>query len=243
MKTQTKNRLYKLFAPFCGYSGYHRVATMNSMLTMGILFENVRKGKKDVIKEIHSKNDQLIHGIDESNGDTAIIIACGNADLKTVKLLEELGADMNYTIGRPLPDKAGRKLIENKGKNGFLCAAAAGKKDIIKYLHSKNDQLIHSVDENGRTAITIACGKADLETVKLLEELGADVNYTLKPGPLEIHTEFESSMGIFTYKGKNGFLCAAEGGKKDIIKYLHSKNDKFIHSKDKYCIHNCVYRC
>ena len=46
----------------------------------------------------------------------------------------------------------------------------------IKYFHASNDQLIHAGDRTGYTAITLACGEADLKTVELLIELGADMN-------------------------------------------------------------------
>ena len=63
-----------------------------------------------------------------------------------------------------------------------MWAAWKGKKDIIKYLHSRNNLLIHCKDDDGHTAVTLACRYADLETVKLLEELGADINQTGRLG-------------------------------------------------------------
>ena len=81
----------------------------------------------------------------------------------------------------------------------FLLASIAGNKDIIQFLHSENDQLIHGKYNNGDTAVTLACKHADLETVKLLEKLGADINQTGQ-------------------EGRNGLLVASEKGKKEIIK-------------------------
>ena len=87
------------------------------------------------------------------------------------------------------------------------------KKKFIEYLHSKDEQLIYSKNSLDETAVTLACENADLTTVKLLEELGSDINQTDK-------------------YGRNGMMIAAAKGKNDIIKFLHSKNDQFIHAKD-----------
>ena len=122
-------------------------------------------GNKVVIKELHSRNKQLIHGVDHLGKDNAVTLACWNADIDTVKLLDKLGADMNHA--------------NEDGWNGLLCAACLRNNDIISYLHSRNSDLIHAKTWNGHTAITLACvGSGDLETVKLLEKFGADINLT-----------------------------------------------------------------
>ena len=90
--------------------------------------------------------------------------ACKVDDLKTIEALVAEGADISQT--------------DYYGRNGLLWAAANGKKDIIKYLHSRNNQLIHDKDVDGDNAVKLACENADLETVKLLKELGADINQT-----------------------------------------------------------------
>ena len=118
---------------------------------------------KKVIKYLHSQNDRLIQDRD-LDGCTAVSLACLGADLETLILLENLGADIN-------------QLCEH-GRNGLLCAAWFGKNDIIKYLHAQNNDLIHAKDVWGDTAVTIACKWADLKTVKLLEKLGAKISET-----------------------------------------------------------------
>ena len=148
----------------------------------------------NIIRNLQAKQDQFIHSV-TNDGDTVFTLACEWTDLETVKLLVELGADINKT--------------GFCGRNGLLCAAQEGKQDVIKYLHAKNSQFIHSVDGIGDTAFTLACGQADVETIKLLVELGADINLTGK-------------------YGRNGLLYAAKGGNQDIIKYLHAKNSEFI---------------
>lgn len=84
---------------------------------------------------------------------------------------------------------------------------------LIDFFHSKNDELIHHKDDEGNTSIIVACKYADVDTVKCLTELGANINQTDKCG-------------------RNGFLWASRKGKHDIIKFLHGKNFKFIYSED-----------
>ena len=87
------------------------------------------------------------------------------------------------------------------------------KQAFIEFLISHNSHLINSKDKYGHTPLTAGCQSADLETVKLLEKLGADINQT----------------GI---NGRNALLCAAKEGKKDIVSYLHSKNKQLICGTD-----------
>ena len=64
--------------------------------------------------------------------------ACLEKDLETIEKMVKNGADITQ-IDRVF------------GRNGLLRAAEKGKKDIIRFLHSKNDQLIHSEDDDGKT--------------------------------------------------------------------------------------------
>jgi len=124
-----------------------------------------------------------------------------HASLETVKLLHELGADIEQT--------------SRWEWNGMLRAAVCGNTEIIKYLNDQNSQLIHAEDDGGETAFTIACEHANLETVKLLHELGADINH------------------IDKFK-RTGLMRAASKGKTEIIDYIISKCPKQIHAIDKY---------
>ena len=69
-------------------------------------------------------------------------------------------------------------------------------------LHTQNKQLIHGKDKDGQTAITLACEFADVGTVELLIDLGADVNET----------------GAY---GRNPLMSAAIKGKKDTEKIAY----------------------
>jgi ankyrin repeat protein len=97
-------------------------------------------------------------------------------NLENIKLLEELGADLNQTC--------------SSGKNALMLAAESivdGRQKIIKYLHSKNDQLIHAKDDNGDTAIITLANKGNKDkvwkfshfrTMELLKKLGAEFDKT-----------------------------------------------------------------
>ena len=138
-----------------------------------------------------------------------VTLACEFADIETVMLLENLGADINFN--------------ENgeKGSNGLMLAAKKGKKDIIKFLHSKNERLINFQTEEGDSAVIFACENNDLETLKLLVELGADITVT---------DSLISDRPYSSYTGDNGLLIAVKHGYKKIIKFLHSQNDQLIHA-------------
>ena len=106
-----------------------------------------------------------------------VLIGCVYADLEIVKLLAGFGADLNQCT--------------YKGLNGVHLAAEYGKEDIIEFLHSNNNQLIHEKCDKGETAVNYACLGADLKTVQLLEKLGADLNLTgysaiATNGPIDI---------------------------------------------------------
>ena len=161
------------------------------------------KGKKDIISYLHNEvSNKFIHEKDK-NGHTAVTIACQFADVETVKLLKELGATINQT--------------GEYNRNGLFCAIVSGKKDVIEYLHTQNNQLIHAKDKNDDTAITLACEFANVEIVKLLVKLDADINQTGK-------------------NGQNGLLKAVasktDGISDKIIKYLNSRNAQLIHARD-----------
>ena len=197
------------------------------------LLQASARSNRDVISYLHSKNPQLIHSKD-AYGDTAVTLACKWADLETVKLLEELGADFNQTGWR--------------GRNALLRACSGSNREVIKYLHSRNNQLIHGRDDFGNNAVTIAYHYADLDTVELLKELGANFTreeiidetnfaYVCKQGELEVIKKLVEGGADINQTdivfGRNGLFKACEGSNRDVIKYLHSKNDQLIHARDK----------
>ena len=149
-------------------------------------------------------------------------------------MFAELGADLNQT--------------GHFGRNGLLIAANEGKEDIIRFFHSKNNQLIYAEDDKGDTAVTLACKWADLETVKMLNELGADLNHTNENGDtaVKLACQYADLEAVILLKNlgaellqadlerrwnvKHEFFKAVEQGKNDIIKFFLSVNDQLIHT-------------
>ena len=163
--------------------------------------------KKDIIYYCHAKNNELVHS-QNVDGQTAILMACF-VDLKTVKILEELGAKL---------DDVGKF-----GQNGLMNAATKGNNDIIKYLHSKNSKLIHGQDCVGDTALILAIKYGKLDTVKLLLKLGSNIDQT-------------DEMDGYSMSAQNGMFYAVDhdsAEKRGIIRYLHSKNSELIDSINK----------
>ena len=78
--------------------------------------------------------------------------------------------------------KKAKERGANEKKVNIISWILNYKPDIIKYLHTINDLLIHTEDKFGDTAFLLACERAHLETVKLLVELGADINKTAFSG-------------------------------------------------------------
>ena len=126
-----------------------------------------------------------------------------NKALTEVKKLIRQGANINQT--------------DVHGRNGLMLAAKHGNRDIIEFLHSENDQLIHSQNINGDTAVTLACQFADLKTVELLKYLGADFKKT-------------------GYQNRNALMWAvtnvATQNREDIVKFLLSKFPKQLIERD-----------
>merc|ERR1711972_1063132 len=71
-------------------------------------------------------------------------------------------------------------------------------------------------DENGDTALTLASRYGSKETVELLIK------------------EFNADIHELGFDGRNCFLMAAEGGKLDSMKYVHSIDKNLCKRIDKY---------
>ena len=162
--------------------------------------EETQDAKKEIINYCHAMDNKLIHSQNQ-DGQTPITDACF-VDLKTVKILEELGAKLNQ--------------VGKYDQNGMMNAATKGHNDIIEYLHTKNNQLIHDQDCIGDTALIIAIKYGQLETVKLLLKLGAKIDQT------------DELM-----EGQNGMFYAVDHDsdeKREIIRVLHSEDKSLINS-------------
>ena len=84
----------------------------------------------------------------------------------------------------------------------------------MRYLHSLDDTLFRARDENNDTALTLAGYYGSEEAVNyLITELKVDVRETGE-------------------NGRNCFLSATEGGKIDMMRYLHSLDDTLCRARD-----------
>ena len=127
------------------------------------------------------------------------LLACENDDIKKVKLLVDLGADVEQT--------------DEFRRTAMMYASKGGKAEIIQYLHDKKPGMIHAEYYMEKTAFLLACEHSNLETVKLLIDLGAN---------------FEKS----DYCKRTGMMYALKGGKTEIIQYLHERNPRMIHAEN-----------
>jgi ankyrin repeat protein len=102
-----------------------------------------------------------------------------------------------------------------RGRNCFLRAAENEKHETMRYLHKYIDKsLCNARDEDGNTALTLACFFGLEETVKLLiEELKIDINANAT-------------------NGRNCFLSAVSGGNIEVMGYLHSVDKNLCKGKD-----------
>ena len=168
-------------------------------------FLNAVYGSKiKTMRFLNSKNPQLKNARDDYQ-ENALTLACGFADLKTVKFLVE---EMHF----------GLNVIGAYGRNCFQSAMFNTnfnrKIEIMRYLDSKDPDLKNVRDEQHDTALNMACGFSDLETVKfLIEEIQIDICQT-------------------GYNGRNCFLNAASVGKIKTMRYIDSKNSDLKYGRD-----------
>ena len=161
-------------------------------LTRGNDAENIRNMvRRDV--EILTKRTRF--------GDTLFTFACRNSEIETVQLfIKEFGSDIHETA--------------SNGRNCFMCAAAGGKVDTMRYLHSLDNTLFRARDDDNATALTFASCYGSKGSVEyLITELKVDVQET----------------GV---NGRNCFMHAAVGGKVDTMRYLHSLDDTLCQARD-----------
>ncbi len=96
-------------------------------------------------------------------GDTPLILASRQGDLKTVQALLASGADVNAT--------------NSQGTTALMAASEAGYADIIKALGTNKQLDLEATDRNFDTALMLAVRKQQEPAVKALLDLGANVNF------------------------------------------------------------------
>ncbi len=124
------------------------------------LLLNIKNHENSECEEKIEKLDD-INFRDQTTGYTLLIYAIGYDNIEVVKCLINNGASLKIPVkGNLLP---------------VYAAGILGKFEILKYLISLGED-IDAKNNEGQTALFFACKNGDLEHVKALVELGANIN-------------------------------------------------------------------
>ena len=134
-----------------------------------------------------------------------------------VNALDQRGATALMEASHGGPWKPGpdqeiiQLLLDHDAQVDLLQAAAMGRTDLIEALLDRDESLIDSADDRGRTALFHAARNNRLAAVKLLVERGADVNRSDAVGIAALHrTAQECSDELIQYlidQGADAHLC------------------------------------
>ena len=200
--------------------------------TVDHFFKSIRRNNYESVEQL-IKVYGLVESLDD-NEMTGFLVACSESNASIVQLLVDNGSDIHSNdevnaTGLTLASERGAteivELLIKKynsdvhktgfvGRNCFLAAAEGGQLETLKFLHSVNKTLFQATDDNGDTALTLACTFGEKATVEwLISELRVNFHET----------------GRF---GRNCFLSAACGGKIEIMKYLHTVDEDLCQARD-----------
>jgi len=157
----------------------------------------------------------LDHGADvnarDDSGATPLHEAVRQGKIELVKEFVARGADVNARTER-VPGSAGAGRA-NSGLTPFLVAAQSGNVAMMNQLIALGaDPKAKSLE--GSNAVLLAAGSKKLEAVRMLVELGLNVNDAPKGRPSALHT-------------------AVRSGSDDIVEYL-AAHGADLHAKDAY---------
>jgi hypothetical protein len=140
-------------------------------------------------------------GIDErdDDGDTALRLACYNADTPVVRLLLERGADPT--------------IADNEGSTPLMSASLHGHLEVVRSLlgHPGAKAALNERDDNGWTALWAACFYGRGGVVRALLESGADPTIPRNDGitPTAIAKQ-DSDAGYISVEGRRECVAALE---------------------------------
>ena len=163
------------------------------------------------VKLVDDINGNKIFACDTDS--TPLMIACGNADSKLVKLLLEKSADPN---------------IETKGKStALIYAALGGSGRIVKMLLDHNAD-IDKANASTETALSIACANGCANMVKmLLARKPASLNYRDKNGITPLLASVRSGnlqIVKMLLKAKADFTISDKGGQTPLFVAVNCKH-------------------
>ncbi len=144
-------------------------------------------GETALIIASRNDNEELVKllleseaNIDDSNveNETALTIASSNDNIEMVKLLLKSGANFNDKIGNKILKNAicneNIKLLELLVKAGVSFTWDA---ELVKLLLKRGANPNNLIYDMGKTALMFAVEEGDVEMVKLLLEVGADISF------------------------------------------------------------------
>ena len=115
-------------------------------------------------------------------GDTPLIIASRQGNLKTVQTLLAAGADVNAT--------------NSKQTTALMAASEAGHADIIKALGTRKQLDLEAMDWNMDTALMLAVRHQQAAAVDALLALGANVNFMKAGMSVLIAASYQGNAAI-----------------------------------------------
>ena len=121
-----------------------------------------------------------------SNGSkiSALSIACTAGSMELVKLLVEEGAEVNYLETNNLKHKEGENIL-----TPLMCAARTNQSQIIQFLVEEAGADLETQDKEHRTALFWSLeGTSNVEALKMLLSLGANIHAKNKSGEIILHT-------------------------------------------------------
>jgi len=121
------------------------------------VFNIARKGTREQIQEFFKSNPNAINSVD-SNGFTALILACYKGNNEVAKFLIENGCDVNY---------------KSEMGTALMAASVKGNVEMINILLDKKAD-INGIDYNGLTALMLAVKFGNEQVIHVLLQNKAD---------------------------------------------------------------------
>ena len=188
----------------------------------------------NTLRSIINKNNAILNGMEDSNGNTLLGVAIIEGKIEIVKYLVSAGAKVNHR--------------NSSQKTPLIIAIKEEQLNLIAYLLSKGAD-VNLVSYLNETPLHKAVSSGELEIVKLIVSYGADLNFQndIKETPLFIALENDYSdiaeyliskgaqVNIKNQEGKYPLHVAAYKGNLQLAKQLISRGAE-INVKDVYDI-------
>lgn len=153
-----------------------------------------REGNVDAVGVfLKEKNGKRLIDMENSFGDTPLIVAAGSGQLEVVKQLREKGVHEDTTGAF--------------GDTALIRAAKKGHADVVGELVNRWDADMKIQNEDGDTALICAVKAKDHRSVEMLLYVAGEYHET----PL---------VDLTNKEGKTALFCAVEDGESDIVRQL-----------------------